>query len=225
MAPDEVKGTSIIMPILPKGILHTLSIKGFKRGVLYGAGNNDSLTLIHTGPAAPFVGDTVLSLKDTPAKNVILFGSCGLVPGMSGLSIGSLVTPTDYFSNESFSDLLATGHITKGSVKPDPKLMAAISSAADIEITKVSCATLPSLLLEEGMVELFRKERIAALEMEASAFFAAAEKTGLSAAALFYVSDIVHEKPFYSLDAQSKHTIKTAVDTGARLLWKIAQTL
>jgi purine-nucleoside phosphorylase len=44
---------------------------------------------------------------------------------------------------------------------------------------------------------LFKKKSVDVLDLECSAFFAAARYTGLAALALFYVTDVITDKPFY----------------------------
>ena len=193
----EVKKTCVLMPFLLKEALGEFKIGHLARGKLYGAGNSRDFTLIHSGMGPALTGDAVLYLKDTDCKNVILFGSCGLLAENNGLGIGSLVSPLKDYSLESFSRMLANQEITSDVYYPDKKLLEDWTSAAGSVITPVTCATVSSLKLEEERRGVWLKQGIEAVDMECSAFFAAASHSGLKAIALFYVTDIIGVKPFY----------------------------
>ncbi|MFA6218076.1 MAG: hypothetical protein WDL87_10550 [Candidatus Omnitrophota bacterium] len=194
----DVKRNCILMPLLAKDTLSTLGIEKFKRGKLYSAGNTKHFTLIVTGMGAGFVGDAVLYLKDTPACKVLLLGSCGLVSAKPGFDIGSLVSPVKSFSQESFAGMLSKQEYKNISFLPDNDLSQLLLEAGSgLGIKKVQCSTVSSLKLEEERVDLLSADGIDVVDMESSAFFSAASHAGLKAAALFYVSDIIGEKPWY----------------------------
>ena len=136
-------------------------------------------------------------LKDTGCKNVVLFGSCGLLAENNGLGIGSLVSPLKAYSLESFSRMLSRQDIASDAYYPDKKLLEDFTSAAGNAITPVTCATVSSLKLEEERKGGWLKQGIEAVDMECSAFFAAASHCGFKAIALFYLTDIIGVKPFY----------------------------
>lgn len=222
---SRVKKTCILLPLLPKGILSELKISNFKSGKLYGCGDNDDFTLIHTGIGAGFTGDAVLYLKESLCENVILFGSCGLVKARNGLSIGSIVSPAKCYANESFTELLLEKDIESKVYCAHDKFFADfLANGEKSGLKKVNCSTLASLKLEERMVDLFIEKGIDVVDMECSAFFSAAAFSGLNAIACFYVSDIIKEKPFYlSLDADSKSALSSAIKNAADLVCEFAK--
>lgn len=206
---EQVKKNCVLLPFLSKGILSRFEINNFTRAKLYASGSNDDFTLIHTGMGAGLVGDAVLHLSGTACRNIILFGSCGLVDERKGLSIGSLVSPFKSYAYESFSQLLLEK-------KMKPKVFYAEKRLFDdfirfdrkSGIKAVTLATISSLKLEEEMFGCFDKKAIEAVDMECSAFFSAAEFCGINAIALLYISDIIKKKPFYTdLDKVSKEKL------------------
>lgn len=221
----QVKKNCILLPLLPKGILNEFKIGNFKRGKLYGAGDNFDFTLIHTGMGAGFTGDAVLHLKESPCENVVLFGSCGLVKARNGLSIGSLVSPAKCFAFESFTELLLEKNVQLRVSYPQDKFFGDfLADGEKIGLKKVNCSTLASLKFEEQMVDLFIENNIDVVDMECSAFFSAAAFSGLNAIACFYVSDIIKEKPFYlSLDSDLESALSSAIKNAAGLVCEFAK--
>jgi len=210
-----------LMPFISKDALQWFGIRRFARGKLYGAGNSRDFTLIHSGPGPALTGDAVLYLKDTGCKNVILFGSCGLLAQNNGLGIGSLISPLKAYSLESFSRMLANQEIALDVYYPDKKLLEDFSSTAGNSITPVTCATVSSLKLEEERKDDWLKQGIEAVDMECSAFFSAAGHSGLKAMAVFYVTDIIGVKPFYqNMGLKDKAKIFLARKKAAGLLCK-----
>src|SRR3989339_1856394 len=218
---QEVRGTCLLLPFISKDALQWFGIRRFARGKLYGAGNSRNFTLIHSGLGPALTGDALLYLKDTGCKNVILFGSCGLLAQNNGLGIGSLVSPIKAYSLESFSRMLSDQDIASDVYYPDKKLLENLISAAGNVITPVTCATVSSLKLEEERKGDWLKQGIEAVDMECSAFFAAASHCGFRSIAIFYVTDIIGVKPFYQeIGAKDKTAILTAKKKAAGLLCK-----
>ncbi|MBI5417203.1 hypothetical protein HZA55_04570 [Candidatus Poribacteria bacterium] len=194
----DVKKNCILMPLLTKDVLKNFAIEKLVNGRIYSSGNSNDFTLIRTGMCPGFVGDVVLHLKDTPCKNLILFGSCGLAAPLKDLDIGTLVTPFECYSNESFSTMLLSREHESNIFYPDKNLLDSfLNTDRNSEIKKVICSTISSLRLEEDRIESIIKSGIEVLDMECSAFFSAASYTGLNAITLFFISDIVGVKPFY----------------------------
>ena len=221
---QEVRGTCLLMPFISKDALQWFGIRRFARGKLYGAGNSRNFTLIHSGLGPALTGDALLYLKDTGCKNVILFGSCGLLAQNNGLGIGSLISPLKAYSLESFSRMLANQEIALDVYYPDKKLLEDFSSAASNSISPVNCATVSSLKLEEERKGAWLKQGIEAVDMECSAFFAAASHSGLKAIAVLYVTDIIGVKPFYqNMGLKDKAKIFLARKKAAGLLCKFIQ--
>ncbi|MBI4650007.1 hypothetical protein HY745_01695 [Candidatus Desantisbacteria bacterium] len=227
MNDTDINKTCILLPVLSKRILEYFKIEEFIKGKLYGAGNGKNFTLIHTGVGAGFVGDTVLYLKNTLCKNIILFGSCGLVQKKDCLDIGSIVIPVKCYSNESFTDMLLNNdNKNKFLLYPDEKLVDNLLIEGErIGITKAVCSTVSSLKLEEDRHNLIIKKEINILDMECSAFFSALNYTGLKGAALFYVSDIIKSLPFYNPNDSQKTVINSSIKKAAGFLFDFMQHL
>lgn len=212
------------MPFLLKEVLKEFKIGRLARGKLYGAGNSRDFTLIHSGLGPALTGDAALYLKDTGCKNVILFGSCGLLAENNGLGIGSLISPLKAYSLESFSRMLSDQDIASDAYYPDKKLLEDFISSANGAIKQISCATVSSLKLEEERKDTWLKQGIEAVDMECSAFFAAASHSGFRSIAIFYVTDIIGVKPFYQeIGLKDKAKISLAQKTAAGLLCKFIQ--
>ena len=187
------------MPIIPKGFLEAFSIKAMAQGKLYRTGLAPDFTLIATGIGPAFAGDAVLYLLETQCRNIILFGSCGLVKEKKGLSIGSLVTPVRCDDFGSFSDMLADSQKPVNLFFPNNDLIGRfLSVCKKQEISPVRCCSVSSLKLEEERTGCFLRNGIEVVDMECAAIFAAAAYAGLRAIALFYISDIISKKPFYA---------------------------
>ena len=218
---QEVRGTCLLMPFISKDALQWFGIRRFARGKLYGAGNSRDFTLIHSGLGPALIGDVLLYLRDTGCKNVILFGSCGLLAQNNGLGIGSLVSPIKAYSLESFSRMLSDQDIASDVYYPDKKLLEDFISSANGATKQISCATVSSLKLEEERKGAWLKQGIEAVDMECSAFFAAASHSGLKAIAVLYVTDIIGVKPFYqNMGLKDKAKIFLARKKAAGLLCK-----
>jgi purine-nucleoside phosphorylase len=211
---SEIKDTCVLMPLLFKGALDLFGVKDLLRGKIYSSGNAKHFTLINTGIGPGFTGDAVLYLADTACKNIILFGSCGLVKPCDSLDIGSIVTPVECFAMESFTNLLLKNHDFK-TFYPDEKMVKSFLDT-NKNVQKVTCATLGSLKLEEENLDLFVRRNIQAVDMECSGLFSAAQYKNLKAMALFYISDIIGKKPFYEKSSREDQTrllssIKSAI--------------
>jgi len=218
----DIKANCILLPIITKDILSGFNIKNIPRGKLYGAANMDNCTLIHTGIGPAFTGDAVLYLKDTPCKNVILFGSCGLVNEKSDMSIGSLVSPSVCYSQGSFTDMLLKAEKKQRAFYPDKKLFENFFNFNETAgLKKAACSTIASLKLEEDMVDFFIENRIDVVDMECSAFFSSADFSSLKATALFYISDVIKKAPFYQdLNQPLRKNISISINNASRQLCK-----
>jgi len=200
---SEIKRNCIITPLITKDIIKYFGLRNLSKGRLYNSSSSADFTLIHTGMVAGLVGDAVLYLKDTPCRNAILFGSCGLVKEKRALTFGSLVSPYGAYSNESFSNMLLEKKVGPGFFPANKTLYENfLKTGSNACIKKVLCSTVASLKLEEDMLKAFCKKEIDILDMECSAFFSASLSIGIKAIALFYVSDIIGKMPFYA-DSQS----------------------
>jgi len=214
---SEVKNTCILMPLLPKGALNNFGIKNLSKGKIYSSGNANNFTLINTGIGASFTGDAALYLGDTNCKNLILFGSCGLVKPSDGLNIGSIATPVECYAMESFTDMLLKYHTFK-TFYPDTGMVESFLNYYK-NAQKVTCATLGSLKLEEEYASLFADKNIQVVDMECSGFFSAATQKNIKAMALFYVLDIINEKSFYNkLSVEDEIRLLSSIKSSAQCL-------
>jgi purine-nucleoside phosphorylase len=148
---------------------------------------------------------------------MILFGSCGLVKSSAALGIGNLVTPVECYAMESFTDMLLKYHTFK-TFYPDQSILESFLKI-DNKAQKINCATLGSLKLEEEYLCLFAEKNIQAVDMECSAFFSAAAQGHIRAMALFYITDIINEKPFYNkICHEDNLKLASAIISGAQSL-------
>lgn len=215
-----IKKNCILAPLLRREILEELKIKEISKGRLYSAANSKNFTLIHTRVGAGFAGDAVLHLKDTDCRNIVLFGSCGLVGKKDGLDIARLVTPARCYANESFSGLLLKQNINARAFYPHKDFLDDfLKNAPEGNLKKSSCATLASLKLEEGLKSKLSQKGVDIVEMECSAVFSAAGYAGLRAIALFYIADIIGQVPFYAkLKPRHSLALSSAIRRASRLL-------
>jgi len=217
---QQIKKNCILLPLIPKIILSEFKVKKILRGKLYGVANTKEFSLIHTGIGAGLVGDAVLYLKDTLCQNIILFGSCGLVKEKADLSLGSLVSPFKCYAQESFSEMLLEGLKEEKVFYAHQGLFESFANANQEKgLKEVTCATISSLKLEEGMLDVFIEKGIDVVDMECSALFAASNFVGLKAIALFFISDIINKRPFYAgLDPLLKLRLSSSIKTAAKML-------
>jgi purine-nucleoside phosphorylase len=214
---SEIKKTCILMPLLSKYTLDTFGIKNLSRGKIYSSGNTNHFTLINTGIGASFTGDAALHLSNTNCKNLILFGSCGLVKSPISLDIGSLVVPVKCYAMESFTNILLKKHDFR-TFFPDKTLINSFLNNNKL-VQKVNCATLGSLKLEEENLDLLADKNIHVVDMECSSLFSAAAHKHLKAMSLFYVSDIINEKPFYAkFGPKDKVNLLSSIKSGIKSL-------
>jgi purine-nucleoside phosphorylase len=193
------------MPLVRNDILKWLSVGKLSKGKLYSTADADSFTLIRTGIGPALTGDAVLYLGKTKCKNIILFGSCGLVKKTNGLGIGSIVTPERCYSFESFTEMLLNKKKMPQAFYPDKNLLEDLVKIGGP--TRVTCTTLASLKLEEDFADLFIYKNIHVVDMECSALFSAAAYIQRNAAALFYITDIIGKKPFYRKLPQAEEAL------------------
>lgn len=218
--PEEVKRNCLLVPLLSKGFLKNFGIEKLNRGFLYASGQGTNFTLIQTGMGAGLVGDAVLYLKETNCKNLLLFGSCGALNNNTELQIGSLVYPEKCSSFESFSDFLGSPSRPPQIYFPDKSLRDSFLKETNCaDLRPVHCATVASLKLEEEKDAWLIEQGIDVVDMECSAFFSASKHAEIPALALFYIADIVNQKPFYvkssDLDQQS---LLQAIDKASNIL-------
>lgn len=227
LKPSQLKKPCILMPWIDKGVLKDFGVEKSLKGSLYTCWNSEFFTLIHTGIGAGFVGDAVLYLEKTECENIILFGSCGLVKEKDGFKIGSLTAVSKAFALESFSDLLLKKEVEPEVFYADKVLLDKLFSFDKTKgIKRTDCATVGSLKLEEENLGFFKQKNISVVDMECSAFYAAAAHIKRKALALLYVSDIIGKKNFYSpISSDDKTTLSLSIKYAVNFLSNFAKHL
>lgn len=222
---SQIKKTCILLPLFNKDMLKGFGTKAPSKGSLYACANNAPFTLIRTGVGAPFTGDAVLHLKQTPCENIILFGSCGLAREQKNLNIGSLLIASKAYNFESFSQLLFPQKSNNEEIfHADITLCDELLKLGEFKnIPKVNCATFGSLKLEKDYLNLLGQKDIAVVDMECSAFYAAANHINRRALAFFYVCDIIGKKDFYApLTPKDSSSVSATIKKAAVILQKFA---
>lgn len=217
----QVRRHCILLPVVTPLIAKGCAAPGMRRGMLYAAVSQEDRTFIHCGIGAALAGDAVLYLEKTGCRDIVLFGSCGLVRPARGLGLASMVSPAAAFAWESFSGLLAgdTGEVRV--YKPDVQALQRVCAQADATPApeRVICATVGSLLLERGLQEPFAGRGIDVVDMECSAVFAAAAHIRRQAAALFFVSDLIAGQEYtQSFSPDQRSALARAVSACGRRL-------
>ncbi|HDL65179.1 MAG TPA: hypothetical protein ENH12_07310 [Proteobacteria bacterium] len=217
---ERVQASCIVMPFVPKVVLQEFGVNRLTRGKLYGAGNGESFTVFHTRMGASFTGDAVLSLSETPCRELYFLGTCGLLREVPGLKIGSLVSPSRCYAQESFTSLLSGLSEPERLTTPDSLLHRALMSAVgEGEIKEVTGISAGSLKLQVEKIGEWRERGVQVVDLESAAFFAAARQIERPAAALMVVSDIVGEIPW---DQESdRELVSGSLRTAARILCEI----
>jgi len=154
------------------------------------------LTFINTGPGSAAVGDLVLWLKDL-AKKLLLAGSVGALD--PELALGDYLLPVEAIAGEGFSQYLLQNAKQRFLEAPRVTIQDGLWERCEkLPVRKGVVYTIGALNAEENVfLELLRTQGVAALDMETSAFYAAAEKAAIPALALHYVSDLPLRQPFY----------------------------
>ncbi len=195
---SSVQRTCVLMPFVRKIFLRPFGVEKLNRGCLYAAARGPCATVIHSLMGPAFTGDAVLYLEGTPCENIILFGACGLLGQPTGLKIGSLIVPPASFAQESFVELLAGNAEPGMPAEADPELAGALHSYIDAPPDAAARGiSVGSLRLQERHKNLWTERGARVIDLESSAFFAAASMIGKRAAALLVVTDIVGEKPYW----------------------------
>lgn len=217
---ELVKKTCVLLPLLSRDILKQFGVRELSRGKIYSSGNSAHFTLIRTGVGPAFAGDAVLHLGDTACGNIILCGSCGLVESSTGLRIGSLLSPSAAYAAESFTNLLESDSRSWKAYYPDRSVHdQLLNSYGPAGIENGTCLSIGSLKLQDSMRQILKGKAIRVVDMECASVFAAAAHTGLRAAAVFYVTDVIGEKPFHAeLSREDAAILSSSVKNAVRIL-------
>lgn len=181
-----IKPNCILSPLNEVPLFSGLKIGPRSRGDYFRVADSRYATIIGTRYSL-LAGDCVLSLEDSPCRNIFLFNCCGGI----GAEIGSALLVRKAFNFESFSDMLK-GKSNPARSFPDRELAEGFPA-----LLEGICATVGSLALEETHLPLFKALGVNCLDMECSAVFSAAKRAGKRALALFYVSDRIPDKPWH----------------------------
>ena len=217
---ERVQASCIVMPFVTKGVLREFGIEELSRGQFYGAGNGEFCTLFHTRMGPSFTGDAVLYLSDTPCRELYFLGTCGLLQRTSGIKIGSLVSPSRCYAQESFTSLLSG--LTDSGLWTSPDLILhrmIMSAGGEGEITEVTGISAGSLKLQSEKIGEWWERGVQVVDLESAAFFSAARRIERSAAALMVVSDIVGERPWHQESA--RELVSGSLRNAARILCEI----
>jgi len=217
---ETVQETCIVMPFVTKGILREFNIKKLSRGRLYSSGNGKICTVFHTRVGGVFTGDAILYLSETPCREIYFLGTCGLLQRTPGLKIGSIVSPSRCYAQESFTSLLSDPASPGILTTPDSILYRVlINSGGKGEIKEVIGISSGSLKMQPEKREEWQERGVQVVDLESAAFFAAAGHSGFSAAALMVVSDIVEVRPWYQ--ENTRGFVSGSLQRAARILCEI----
>ena len=183
---DKVKELCVVVPFCTKGMLEEFKIGRLSKGILCSSGNNELFTHIVTKMGSTFFGDAVLSLKGSACKDIVMFGACGAVEKEDGKSIGDIVKIEKAISQDSFVNVLLNR-------KPQDKFCPNETFLSSSSIKKAICLSVGSIVKEKEYLKAINDSSIDVVDLEASAFYAAANDVGLRAIAFLYVTDIVGE--------------------------------
>ncbi len=197
--PSSVSETCVLFPFLRRSLLGGFGVGKLHRGLLYSAASGELCTVVLTRIGPVFAGDAVLHLAGAGCREVIFLGTCGLLsPGLPR-EIGSLVCPSPWYGQESFSRLAADDLSPGPRFLPDPELRRALLLAGGLEEEPGPAGvSFGSLSLQEELLPRWRGRGVEVVDLESAAVCAAAARSGVRAASLLAVSDIVGTRPYYS---------------------------
>lgn len=190
--PASIQSLCVIMPFDIPGVTKELGLSAMTRGRVFACGQGAGFTLIRSGMSAGFVGDCTLYLEETPCRQILFLGTCGLIRHRDDLDIGSLVTPAIIHAFESFSAI-----VTNTLVLPKP-LFADNTLTRTLPVPGVNVISFASLHEEEKHLALFDQLNAQVIEMECNAFFLACRQIHRPAGAILVIADILQEKTFAS---------------------------
>ncbi len=201
--PEEVAEDVVVTPFLPlsafrrwaEGEVRDLAPPFFYKG-FSGPLQGRRVTVLWTGVGPSRVGDALGFLALTPARRVLFAGAVGgLRPEHR---IGDLFVPTEAADGEGytrtigrpFAEVVAEAARIPAPPGPAEALVGFLHGQGWV-VRRGPVFTVGAITAESrGNLKLLADAGYAALEMELSAFFAAAAHHGLEAAALAYVSDL-----------------------------------
>jgi len=200
--PSAINKNCIICPSPDAGLFtNNASSANVQKGKFVQSINCGFATVISTKYNL-LVGDIVLLLGQTKCKNIFLFGSCASAKGQE---IGTIQIIEQAYSADSFLQML-NGEPADKSFFADKVLSEKLKNEI-VFVKPATCISVASLVLEKEYVEGIKKSEISCVDMEASIVFSAAQKVGISAAALFYVTDPFEAQLMYELSQSEKEKL------------------
>jgi purine-nucleoside phosphorylase len=196
-------------------ILYTKAVgdKGERTRLNYTITNADELTFIKCGIGAAHIGDLTLALGKTACKRAYLVGTVG---GISEkLNIGDIFISDNATDGESFSGWLK-GRSINQTYEPAKTLTSGLKNIFPNAISG-KVLTMGSLLAQNKE----NTKGFDALDMESSAFFAAAAKAGIEASGIYIVSDLPLKQPLYQTTTDQQVMVKTRLNEILQAIIKI----
>ncbi len=223
-APEAVSERVVVTPFIPlknfrrhvHGPVIELSPPFFYKGFT-ASFSGTRVTVIHTGVGPSRVGDCLAFLSLTPARRVAFAGAVGgLAPG---LAIGDWFEPVEAADGEGFSRYLRDGFeavVSAARRHPVPEAtrgtVRRLLEARGFRVHRGPVFTVGSIAAESPEhLRFLRRAGFDAVEMELSAFLAAAAHHGLEPAVFTYVSDLPLGKPLWEpLPPEQTEALRTA---------------
>jgi purine-nucleoside phosphorylase len=139
-------------------------------------------------------GDSVLFLENTPCRNIILFGSCGVC---GDIDLGSPIAVEKSYNLESFSKMALckserSFEYSNASKEFNENFFA---KNPNLNFIKTNSACVNSFILQPQYLDFFKEKNIGAVDMESSIVFCAAKIAKINAACFMYASDHIEKYP------------------------------
>lgn len=201
--PEQVAERVVVTPFLPlrafrrevEGEPVDLSPPFFYKGFTASFGGRP-VTVLHAGVGPSRVGDCLGFLSLTPARRILFAGAVGGLAEAHAIGDGFLpVAAADgegyaRYARESFGEVARSAPCLP-CASPLGERLGAFLAGRGWTVHRGRVFTVGAITFEtEANLRLLARLGYDALEMELSAFYAAAGRYGLEAAALTYVSDL-----------------------------------
>ncbi|MCL2390010.1 MAG: hypothetical protein FWD54_02710 [Endomicrobia bacterium] len=161
-------------------------------------------------------GDTVLYLRETKCKKILLFGSCG---GCGDVESGDLVIIDKAYNLESFSSMLSFDKDIKYKTFSQELFLSFYGKYPYEDLIKTNSACVSSLVLENSYADWFKEKEVCAIDMESSIVLSAANETGIKSVCLMYVADHIEKNPpGNNLEEHTKSKISSARKKLAKMI-------
>lgn len=161
----------------PRMFNHNRGLWGYTGTAADGA----PLTIMSHGMGGPCAAIVLEELCDLGVEAVVRVGTCGALD--DGLELGEVVAVTRVLAADGTSRALGAGDV----LEPDHELLRALAAHADREGAVVSTDLFYDP--DEGRVAAWREAGAIAVEMEAAAILAVAQRRGIRAGCVLAVSD------------------------------------